>query len=47
MLCERFVLSALAAELGEYPSSLAFCLINLIIDIVYAFLDPKIKSQYN
>ncbi|MBQ9685609.1 MAG: ABC transporter permease [Oscillospiraceae bacterium] len=27
--------------------SLAFCLINLIIDIVYAFLDPKIKSQYN
>ena len=26
--------------------SLAFCLINLIIDIVYSFLDPKIKSQY-
>ena len=26
--------------------SLAFCLINLIIDIAYAFLDPKIKSQY-
>ncbi len=26
--------------------SLAFCLINLIIDIIYAFLDPKIKSQY-
>ena len=26
--------------------SLAFCLINLIIDIIYAFLDPMIKSQY-
>lgn len=26
--------------------SLSFCLINLIIDIIYAFLDPKIKSQY-
>ena len=26
--------------------SLAFCLINLLIDILYAFLDPKIKSQY-
>ena len=26
--------------------SLAFCLINLIIDILYSFLDPKIKSQY-
>jgi len=26
--------------------SLAFCLINLLIDIAYSFLDPKIKSQY-
>ncbi|MCR5089735.1 MAG: ABC transporter permease [Oscillospiraceae bacterium] len=26
--------------------SVLFCLINLVIDIIYAFLDPKIKAQY-
>lgn len=26
--------------------ALGFCLVNLIIDIIYAYLDPKIKSQY-
>jgi peptide/nickel transport system permease protein len=27
-------------------SALWFCLINLIIDFVYAFIDPRIKAQY-
>lgn len=27
--------------------SLLFCLTNLIIDIIYAYLDPKIKAQYS
>jgi len=27
-------------------SALAFCLINLGVDIIYAFIDPRIKSQY-
>ena len=27
--------------------SLLFCLTNLVIDIIYAYLDPKIKAQYS
>ena len=27
--------------------SVMFCLVNLIIDVIYAFLDPKIKAQYS
>ena len=27
--------------------SVMFCLINLLIDVIYAFLDPKIKAQYS
>ena len=27
--------------------SVMFCLVNLVIDVIYAFLDPKIKAQYS
>ena len=27
-------------------TALAFCLVNLVVDIVYAFVDPRIKTQY-
>lgn len=27
--------------------SVLFCITNLVIDIIYAFLDPKIKAQYS
>ncbi|MCL2231769.1 MAG: ABC transporter permease [Treponema sp.] len=27
-------------------TALAFCLVNLLVDIVYAFIDPRIKTQY-
>ena len=26
--------------------ALGFCVVNLIVDLIYAYLDPKIKSQY-
>jgi peptide/nickel transport system permease protein len=26
--------------------SICFSLVNLIVDILYAFIDPRIKSQY-
>ena len=26
--------------------AIGFALVNLIVDIIYAFLDPKIKAQY-
>lgn len=38
----------------NYPSiqgsvmfcALAFCVINLVVDVLYAYIDPRIKSQY-
>lgn len=38
----------------NYPSiqgtvlfcALAFCIINLVVDVLYAYIDPRIKSQY-
>jgi len=26
--------------------AIAFCLVNLLVDVLYAFVDPRIKSQY-
>ena len=26
--------------------ALVFCLINLLVDVLYAYIDPRIKSQY-
>ena len=26
--------------------SICFCLIMLLVDIIYAFVDPRIRSQY-
>jgi len=31
---------------GVLVIALAFCFINLIVDILYAFVDPRIRSQY-
>ena len=27
-------------------SSLAFCIIMLVVDVVYAYVDPRIKARY-
>jgi peptide/nickel transport system permease protein len=27
-------------------TALAFCVVNLIVDIIYAFADPRIKAKY-
>ena len=47
-----YIMSAVKA--GDYPIvrsgvtliALLFCIVILIIDILYAFIDPRIKSQY-
>ena len=26
--------------------SLSYCVLNLIVDILYGFLDPRVRSQY-
>ena len=26
--------------------ALAFCVVNLVVDVLYAYIDPRIKSQY-
>ena len=26
--------------------ALSICVVNLLVDIIYAFVDPRIKSQY-
>ena len=31
---------------GVLVIAIAFCLVNLIVDVLYAFVDPRIKSQY-
>ena len=34
-------------EGGVLLIALAYCVINLLVDIIYAYLDPRIKSQYS
>jgi peptide/nickel transport system permease protein len=31
---------------GVLVAALSLCLLNLIVDILYAFVDPRIRSQY-
>ena len=31
---------------GVLVIALAFCLVNLVVDILYAYVDPRIRSQY-
>ena len=31
---------------GVLVTAFIFCMINLIVDIIYAYIDPRIKSQY-
>ena len=31
---------------GVVLLAIAFCLIMLLVDLVYAFVDPRIRSQY-
>lgn len=26
--------------------TIAYSLVNLLVDIIYAFIDPRVKSQY-
>ena len=33
-------------EGGVLLIAFAYCVINLLVDILYAYLDPRIKSQY-
>jgi peptide/nickel transport system permease protein len=48
----RLLVSAI--EMRDYPMvqggvlfiAVAFCLVNLAVDLLYAYLDPRIKSQY-
>ncbi len=34
-------------EGGVLLIAFAYCVINLLVDIIYAYLDPRIKSQYS
>lgn len=34
-------------EGGVLLIAFAYCIINLLVDIIYAYLDPRIKSQYS
>ena len=31
---------------GVLVTVFIFCMINLIVDIIYAYIDPRIKSEY-
>ena len=31
---------------GELIIALAFSIVNLLVDLLYAFVDPRIKAQY-
>ena len=32
---------------GVLVIAIVFCLVNLLVDIIYTFIDPRIRSQYN
>ena len=31
---------------GVLVIALSFCLVNLVVDILYAYVDPRVRSQY-
>jgi peptide/nickel transport system permease protein len=31
---------------GVLIIAIAFCFVNLFVDLLYAFVDPRIKAQY-
>ena len=31
---------------GVLVTAFIFCMINLVVDIIYAYIDPRIKSEY-
>ena len=43
-----------AIKMRDYPVvqggvlfiAVAFCIVNLLVDILYSYIDPRIKSQY-
>lgn len=35
-----------AAQSAVLVVSASYCLVNLLVDVLYAFIDPRIKSQY-
>ena len=43
-----------AIKMRDYPIvqggvlfiAVAFCIVNLLVDILYSYIDPRIKSQY-
>ena len=41
------IITVLGIQLGTMLLAIVFSLVNLIVDIIYAYVDPRIKSQYD